>query len=134
MTAASPRLAPTIKWPASLAGLLAILGVAVFLAQAAWFTRTTISSLDEGAYLYKGMLFAAQGHRPFELFGVQTNKAPLAFLIPGVAESIFGSGLRTGRSLAVLFGSLSLVATWTVARRLGGKWWAAAAVWALATT
>lgn len=132
MTAPSKYASLTNKWPAWLAGLLAILGLLVYLAQAIWFARTTISSLDEGAYLYKGMLFATQGHRPFELFGVQTNKAPLAFLIPGYVESIFGPGLRTGRSLAVLFGSLSLVAVWIAARRLGGKWWAAAAVWALA--
>jgi 4-amino-4-deoxy-L-arabinose transferase-like glycosyltransferase len=132
MTASSKHPSLINKWPAWLAGLLAILGVAVYLAQAAWFARTSISSLDEGAYLYKGMLFATQAHHPFELFGIQTNKAPLAFLIPGYVESIFGSGLRTGRWLAVLFGSLSLVAVWMAARRLGGKWLAAAAVWALA--
>ncbi len=123
-----------IKWPAWLAGLLAILGILVFLAQALYYAYTTISSLDEGAYLYKGFLFATGQYHPFELYGVWTNKAPLAFLIPGYAQLIFGPGLRTGRYLAVLFGTLSLVATWLAARRLGGKWLAAAAVWVFALT
>lgn len=132
MTATPARPSLTEKWPAWLAGLLAILGLVVYLAQAAWFARTSISDLDEGAYLYKGLLFATQEHRPFETFGVQTNKAPLAFLIPGTVQAVFGPGLLTGRSLAIFFGTLSLVAVWTAAHRLGGKWLAALAVWTLA--
>ncbi|HEY2980138.1 MAG TPA: glycosyltransferase family 39 protein [Anaerolineales bacterium] len=111
---------------------MAFLGLLVFLIQALRYAHTTVSSLDEGAYLFKGLLFATGQYRPFQLFGAWTNKAPLAFLIPGYAELIFGPSLRTGRYLAVLFGTLSLVAAWTAARRLGGKWLAAAVVWAVA--
>jgi 4-amino-4-deoxy-L-arabinose transferase-like glycosyltransferase len=132
MTESAVRPSLTKKWPAWLAGLLAILGLVIYLAQAAWFARTSISDLDEGAYLYKGLLFATQEHRPFETFGVQTNKAPLAFLIPGTVQAIFGPGLLTGRGLAIFFATLSLVAVWTAARRLGGNWLAALAVWTLA--
>lgn len=111
-----------------LAVLLAAAAVLVFLVQAAGFARTTISSLDEGAYLYKGWLFADGQYRPFELNGPQTNKAPLAFLIPGYAEALFGPGLRTGRTLAVLFGALTVIVTGWAANGLAGRW-AAAAMW-----
>ena len=132
MEAPSPRLRQGLQWPAWLAGLLALVGVLVFLGQALWFAHTTASSLDEGAYLYKGYLFASGQYRPFELYGPQTNKAPLAFLIPGTVEAVFGPGLRTGRYLAVLFGLLMLAATWSAGRRLSGKWLAAGAIWAFA--
>ena len=132
MTTAPARLSLPDKWPAWLAGLLAVLGLAWYVWQSAAFARTSIPDLDEGAYLYKGLLFATQGHRPFETFGVQTNKAPLAFLIPGVVQAVFGPGLLTGRGLAILFGTLSLVAVWGAARRLGGIWPAALSVWVLA--
>jgi len=132
MTATASRPSLSDKWPAWLAGLLAVLGLAWYVWQSAAFARTSIPDLDEGAYLYKGLLFATQGHRPFETFGVQTNKAPLAFLIPGMVQAIFGPGLLTGRGLAILFGTLSLVAVWGAARRLSGKWPAALSVWALA--
>lgn len=118
--------------PVWLAGLLAGLGLLAYLAQAIWYAHTTVSSLDEGAYLFKGLLFATGQYRPFQLGGTWTNKAPLAFLIPGYLQLLFGPGLRTGRYLALLFGTLSLVAAWTAARRLGGKWLAAAAIWVLA--
>ena len=102
------------------------------IVQALGYARTPASSLDEGAYLYKGYLFATGQYRPFELNGPQTNKSPLAFLIPGFAELIFGSGLRTGRMLAVVFGMLTVILVGWIAYRLAGKWLAAAAVWALA--
>jgi 4-amino-4-deoxy-L-arabinose transferase-like glycosyltransferase len=132
MTALPARDRKDFEWPAWLAGLLALAGLCVYLAQAAQFAHTGISSLDEGAYLYKGYLFASGQYAPFEPYGPQTNKAPLAFLIPGAVEEIFGPGLRTGRSLAIAFAALGLAAMWIAARRLGGKWLAAAAVWVFA--
>jgi hypothetical protein len=120
------------KWPAWLAGLLALLGVLAFVAQGWRYAHTTIPSLDEGAYLYKGFLFASGQYQPFQLYGVWTNKAPLAFLIPGVVQWIFGPGLGTGRMLALLLGTLGLLSLWVASRRLGGPWLAAAAVWVYA--
>lgn len=119
------------EWPARLAGAAALLGGVVFLIQALWYAHTSISSLDEGAYLYKGILFATGQYRPFQLYGVWTNKAPLAFLIPGYFELLFGPGLRTGRYLSILVSLLGLIGVWIAALRLGrSKWLAAAAVWA----
>ncbi|MGH2582350.1 MAG: ArnT family glycosyltransferase [Anaerolineales bacterium] len=111
---------------------LAATGLLVYIVQAIHFAHTTISSLDEGAYLYKGWLFATGQYRPFEPYGALTNKAPLAFLIPGYVQLIFGPGLLTGRYLAVLFGTLTAAATWWTARRLSNSWLAAAAVWTMA--
>lgn len=118
-------------WPAWTADAVALLGLFVYLAQAVIFAHTTVSNLDEGAYLLKGTLFVSGGYRPFDP-GIWTNKAPLAFLIPGFVQFIFGPGLRTGRYLATFFGVMAVIGTWMAARRLGGKWLAAGAVFVLA--
>lgn len=110
---------------------MALIGLILYFAQAMVFAHTTVSNLDEGAYLLKGMLFATGEYHPFEP-GISTNKAPLAFLIPGYVQLLFGAGLRTGRYLAVFFGVMTVLGTWVAARRLGGKWLAAGAVWVFA--
>jgi len=112
---------------------VALVGVLVYFAQAVVFAHTTISNLDEGAYLLKGILFATNVYHPFDP-GISTNKGPLAFLIPGYVQLLFGAGLRTGRYLAVFFGVMAVIGTWVASRRIGGKWLAAAAVWVFASS
>lgn len=116
------------NWPAWTADAVALLGLLIYLLQSIIFAHTTISNLDEGAYLLKGTLFVSGEYRPFDP-GISTNKAPLAFLIPGYVQLLFGAGLRTGRYLAVFFGVMAVIGTWVTARRIAGKWLAAAAVW-----
>ena len=121
------------KWPTRTVDFLAFLGMGVYLAQAVLYAYTTISDLDEGAYLLKGFLFATGQYHSFDP-GISTNKAPLAFLIPGYVQLFFGPGLRTGRFLAVFFGFMAVAGTWVAARRLGGRWLAVGAVWAIASS
>ncbi len=118
-------------WPNWTADAVALLGLVIYLAEAILFAHTTVSNLDEAGYLLKGTLFVGGGYRPFDP-GIWTNKAPLAFLIPGFVQSVFGAGLRTGRYLAIFFGVLAVIGTWVASRRLGGKWLAAGAVFVLA--
>jgi len=120
------------KWPAWAEDGIALLGLIYYAAQSVLFAHTTISNLDEGGYLYKGLLFAEGVYRPFQPYGFWTNKMPLAFLIPGYVQVIFGAGLRTGRYLAVFEGILAVIAVWIAGRRMGGKWLAAGAVWTMA--
>ncbi|NMB58027.1 MAG: hypothetical protein GYA12_02575, partial [Chloroflexi bacterium] len=100
----------------------------LFLGQALVYMRQLPSTLDEGNYLYKGYLFVTGVIRPFEPYGVWTNKMPFAFLIPGSAQALFGPGLLTGRLFAIFLGLLTLYALWHFVRRESGPWWAAAAV------
>ncbi|HJW89451.1 MAG TPA: glycosyltransferase family 39 protein [Anaerolineales bacterium] len=116
-------------WLAEAASLLA--GVAYFW-QSWFYAHTQASLLDEGAYLVKGYLFVTGEYRLYQDFGPWSNHMPLAFLIPGWAQLIFGPGLRSGRYLAIAFGVMILLGLWMLARRLGGRWWGALAVWALA--
>ncbi len=118
-------------WRVWVADVVALLGLVVYIFQALIFAHTTVSNLDEGAYLLKGVLFATGEYRPFDP-GISTNKAPLSFLIPGYVQLLFGAGLRTGRYLAVFFGALAVVGTWVAAQRIGGKWLASGSVWVLA--
>jgi hypothetical protein len=114
------------------ADVIGLMGMVYFLLQAILFAHTTISNLDEGAYLYKGLLFARGIYYPFQPYGFWTNKMPLSFLIPGYVQLIFGAGLRTGRYLAVIEELLAMVAVWIAARRTGGKWLATAIIWSMA--
>ena len=117
---------------ARLADALAGLGGGIYVVQTWVYARTQASILDEGAYLVSGYLFAMGKYRPFQDYGPWNNQMPLSFLIPGYVQALFGPGLRTGRYLAVLLGILMLVGLWLAARRLGGQWWAAGAVFTVA--
>jgi hypothetical protein len=121
------------NWLMWTADAVALIGLVVYFVQAIFFAHTTISNLDEGAYLLKGLLFASGKYHPFDP-GISTNKAPFAFLIPGYVQLLFGAGLRTGRYLAVFFGVMAVLGTWVAARRIGGKWLAAGAVWVFASS
>jgi hypothetical protein len=96
------------------------------------YAHTRQSILDEGAYLYKGYLFATGQYFPYQTYGPWTNHTPLAFLIPGWIQVLFGPGLRTGRYFAIFAAVLMLLGLWILARRLGNRWWAAGTVWVLA--
>ena len=119
------------RLPAWVATAAASLGLLVYVFQAWIFAHTNIPGLDEGAYLYKGYLFATGEYRPFGP-GILTNKAPLAFLIPGYAQLLLGAGLRTGRMYALAAGLLVVAGTYLAARRLTNPWLAAGSIWAFA--
>jgi hypothetical protein len=115
-----------------MATLVAILAAILYLFQAFIFAHTTGSNLDEGTYLYKGLLFASGRYFPYQAYGPWTNHMPLSFLIPGAVQAWLVPGLRSGRYFFIFLGLLLLLGVWLVARRFGGKWWAAAAVAAIA--
>ena len=104
---------------------IALLAGVVYLIQAFLYAHTQVSILDEGSYLVKGYLFATGQYWPYQDFGPWSNHMPLAFLIPGYAQVLFGPGLRTGRYLAIFLGLLMLLGLWITVRRMGGRWWAA---------
>jgi len=112
-----------------IADLVALVGFLFFLVQVARFGITQRSVLDEGLYLYKGLIFALGKYTPFQDYGPWTNQMPFSYLIPGTLQIIFGPGLRTGRIFAFLFAVLMLLALWLTARRLGTRWLAAGVVW-----
>ncbi len=114
------------------AEVLAFAGALVFLFQSLHFARIQISILDEGLYLVKGFLFVTGKYIPYQVDGPWTKHTPLSYLIPGWVELIFGSGLRTGRYFSIALGLLILLGLWLIARRLGGRWWAAVMVWIVA--
>lgn len=115
-----------------LADAAALLGGVLFLARGWSLAHTFPPDLDEASYLLKGYLFATGAYEPFQPYGFWVNKMPLSFLIWGWVERLFGPGLRTGRYFALLLGALTALGVWLVARRLGNRWLAAAAVWLLA--
>lgn len=118
--------------PSWLPLVLAGVGAILYLIRAIIYAHTTVSSLDEGSYLIKGMFYLNGVYAPFEPYGPLTNKAPFAFLIPGIAEYIFGAGLRTGRYFSIFLGLLAILGTWIVARRWAGNWLATFTVWVFA--
>jgi hypothetical protein len=117
------------RWAARAVGLVA---GSVYLIQAWVYAHTQESILDEGAYLYKGYLFVSGRYWPYQDYGVWTNHMPLSFLIPGAIQVLFGPGLRTARCFAILLSVLTLAGLWVLVNRLAGRWWAAAAIGAMA--
>jgi hypothetical protein len=99
--------------------------------QSWYWSHAQESVLDEGAYLLKGWFAVLGEYRLYQDFGFWSNHMPLAFLIPGWLQALFGPGLRTGRFFAVLLGALMLLGLWLTVRRLRGRWWAAAVLLAV---
>ncbi len=115
----------SFKW---LPTALTVLAILVYVSQAVIYAHTEDVTMDEGAYLMKGLLFVQGDYRPFQDFGPMTNKMPLSFYIPGLAQAVFGPGLRTGRYFSIFLGALMLVGLWLAARRVSGRWMAAVLV------
>jgi hypothetical protein len=115
-----------------IADLVALVGFLLFSVQVARFGITQRSVLDEGLYLYKGLIFASGKYFPFQDYGPWTNQMPFSYLIPGALQLIFGPGLRTGRVFAFIFAVIMLLGLWLTARRLGTRWLAACVVWIIA--
>lgn len=120
------RIAETTKTKMAYLVSFAIGGAYLF--QSWYYAHHQISVLDEGAYLVKGFLYATGRYSPFQDFGPLTNHMPLAFLIPGWVQVLFGTGLRTGRYFAIFLGLLMLIGLWLLTYRLRGAWWAAVAI------
>src|SRR5574341_2400454 len=112
--------------------IIALLGGLLYAWNALVTARTKTSYLDEGLYLYKGLLFATGVYQPYQDYGPWTNHKPLVFLIHGYIQKWFGPGLATGRYFMIVLGLLTCLGLWILARRWGGNWWAAGIVWAMA--
>lgn len=114
------------------AEILATAGGLIFLWQQWRYAHLLPSVLDEGLYLYKGLLFVSNQYSMYQFNGPWSNKMPLAFLIPGAVQYLFEPGLGTGRAFAVFLSACFLFGFWIISRRLGGRWWAALLVIMLA--
>ncbi len=121
-----------IRQKPHLADFLALIGLALFAAQMWAFVHSQYSVLDEGLYLYKGLLLASGQYTPFQDNGVWMNQMPLSYLIPGWIQLTFGPGLVTGRMFAFTLSLFAVLGLYLTSRRLGGGWVAALLVWALA--
>ena len=115
----------SLRW---LPGTLAGMAVLWFLFLTWRYAHIQVSPLDEGAYLYKGLLFITGQYRLYQAYGPWSNHMPLSFLLPGIVQVLFGPGLAVGRIFAVLMAGLLVVGIWIVARRMAGDWWALATV------
>jgi hypothetical protein len=109
------------KW---VRNILTVISAIAIILQAFYYAHHMDVTMDEGTYLMKGLLFLDGTYTPFQDYGPWTNKMPLAFLIPGLAQIIFEPGLRTGRYFSIFLFLLMLIAVWLVTRRMAGKGWA----------
>ncbi len=116
-----------------LADAVAGAGTLVYAVLSWQMSRTlTTLILDESMYIVKGYFFAIGRYAPYQDYGPLTNHMPLAFMIPGYIQAWFGPGMDTARVFAFLVGLVMLAGVWLAFKRLGGRWWAALAVWAFA--
>ncbi len=123
------RSIASLPW---LAEVVSLLGGIVFTLQLWKYARLLPSVLDEGTYLYKGLLYVSGQYTMYQFYGPWSNKMPLSFLIPGSIQYLLEPGLVTGRGFAIALAVLMLLGSWVLGKRLGGRWWAAAVVWIFA--
>ncbi|MGB7116027.1 MAG: hypothetical protein WBD56_07770 [Anaerolineales bacterium] len=123
------RSIASLPW---LAEVVSLLGCIVFILQLWKYARLLPSVLDEGTYLYKGLLYVSGQYTMYQFYGPWSNKMPLSFLIPGSIQYLLEPGLLTGRGFAIALAVLMLLGSWVLGKRLGGRWWAAAVVWIFA--
>lgn len=102
--------------------VLALIGILAYSVRSLFLAHFLCLNMDEGTYLMKGLLFIRGEYIPYQFYGPWSQKMPVSYYLFGVAEQIFGSGLRTGRYLAVGFAVLTVIGIWLLVRRLGGKW------------
>lgn len=114
-----------------LADFLACLAGVAYAAQLWYFAQVQLSVLDEGLYLYKGLLLASGQYVPFADEGLWMTQMPLAYLLPGWGQLLLGAGLRSARLLAPGFSLLGALGLWLSARRLTNPWLAAGLLWAM---
>ncbi len=81
------------------ADLLSAVGILLFSIHLVINAHFQVPVLDEGLYLYKGLLFVSGRYQPFQDYGPLTNQMPFAFLIPGVRAV----SLRTGFESRTVF-------------------------------
>ena len=112
--------------------VIAFFGGLAFLAQLWRYSHLLDSLLDEGLYLYKGLLFVSGQYSLYQFYGPWTSKMPFSYLIPGLVQYLFGPDLGVGRAFSGFLAGLFLFGFWILARRLGGRWWAALLIWILA--
>ncbi len=103
---------------------LLALTISIFLFLAFTYAHRLPSRVDEGSFLIKGYYYWTGKYQPFEDYGPWTNNMPLAYYIPGLAQYIFGPGLRTGRYFMIFLTLLSFTALYLLVNRMKGKWWA----------
>ena len=115
-------------------GFLAFAGWVLYVYYARAYFYSMPSMLDEGAYLYKGLMFAEGIYKPFQAYGPWTNKMPYLFYFYGILQKIFGPGLLTGRLAAFGMSSAIVMFLWLLIRRLSTAWQAMIGVWILALT
>jgi len=109
-----------------------LLSIGIFLFQSFALAHRLPSQMDEGAFLTKGYLFVSGRYTPFEDYGPWTNNMPLAYIIPGIPQALFGPSLVVGRYFAILTALLTLLGIWITVNRICGKWWALFAIAVLA--
>ncbi len=126
------NLIQSVRQKPFLADVLALTGFGLYTALMWGFVHSQYSVLDEGLYLYKGLLLASGQYVPFQDNGLWMNQMPLSYLIPGWVQLLFGPGLLTGRMFAFSLSLLAVLGLYLTSRRLGGRWVAALLVWALA--
>jgi hypothetical protein len=114
--------------------LFSILGILIFVVQLGIFAYHQVPIIDEGLYLYKGLLYVSGRYQPFQNYGPLTYQMPLAFLIPGAVQFLFGPGLRVGRYFAVVLSLTTIVGLWLTSRRLTNPTLSAGAVWVIVLT
>ena len=113
--------------------IFSLTGFVVYTVKSIYYAMHLPSILDEGLFLLKGIYYTNGAYIPYQEYGFWMNKMPFGYLFSGWLQQVFGPGLGTGRTAAVVFGVGSLIAIWLLIQRLTNRpWLAGIAIWLFA--
>lgn len=112
----------------TLPAIIAWLGIILYVVQGVLFAQIKLPNLDEGSYLYKGLLLTRGLYKPFQPYGPWINKMYLSFMTWGWVQQILSPGLWGPRLFSVGLGSLTLFGIWKFSLRWSARWLASLSV------
>ena len=98
-----------------------LLAVTAFVLQAGYNLTHVRTWFDEGNYAYKGYVAVKGVYPMYKDGGPYFEYTPLAFLVPGAVQALFGPDFIAGRLFSILCGALTVVVTYVVGKRLAGR-------------
>jgi hypothetical protein len=96
-------------------------GILVFAVQALLYAFGLKTHHDEAIYSFLGLNVVTGTYAMYQQGGPLFTHLPLSYLLPGAAHFVFGSDLVVARFLSLIFTALTLLCTYLLCRRVGGR-------------
>lgn len=109
-----------------------IMAIVVLVIQFGYNLTHVRTWFDEGNYAFKGYIAVKRVYPMYQDGGPYFEYLPLAFLVPGVIQVLFGPSFIAGRLFSILCGTLAIAVTYWLGKKLYDRRAGVISVWFLA--